>query len=266
MLKGAFGVILLFLAFAEAGAQSILPTLINTQPVNNPERIEGKVNDFIYDLKRKKENRNEQDFLKLVFNEAHKKFFKTYKQYAQFPDVFEKGRYDCLSATSLLAVVLDAFGYEFNLIETNYHIFISVQTTAGPVLMESTDRLNGFVTDPFEIHERISTYKTNQLQADNSNRIHYEFDLNLYHVIKPGQLSGLLLFNQAVVAFNNQQYEACALRLKEAVQIYDSPRTTEFAAILVTAISTSSYSPEMKKDLIRPFIKYIRGSATIASR
>jgi hypothetical protein len=267
MIRSGFWVIVVCIAFAEAGAQSILPALIDSQSVGNADRIEGKVNNFIQDLDRKRANRNDQDFLRLVFHEAHKKFFKTYKQYAQFPEVFEKGRYDCLSATSLLAVVFHAFGYEFDLIETNYHIFISVQTSTGVILIESTDRLNGFVTNPSEIDVRISTYKANQLQADNTNRIQYRFDLNLYNIIKPSQLSGLLLFNQAVVEFNNQQYELCALRLREAVQIYDSPRTSEFAAILITAISTdASLTDETKRELIRPFVKYIRGNATIAAR
>lgn len=267
MLRGVLcGVTLFCLAFAEVKSQDILPALLNTYQTQSPEAIEDRLNSFITNLRKKQQNRSDEEFLRIVFNESHRRFFKTYKPYTQFPEVFEKGKYDCLSATSLLAVVLDAFDYDFHVIETNYHIFISVQTENGTVLLESTDRVNGFVTNPQQIQERISMYKQNQLQASKSGSVHYQFDLNLYRVIQPKQLSGLLLFNQAVVAFNNQQYEVCALRLKEAVQIYDSPRTTEFAAILITAIANSSISDETKKDLIRPFAKYIRGNATIASR
>ncbi|HRG07731.1 MAG TPA: hypothetical protein PLJ08_04070 [Cyclobacteriaceae bacterium] len=267
MLRGVLCyVMLLCLAFAEAKSQGILPTLLSTYEAKKPEAIEARVNTFISTLRSRQSNRSEEEFLRMVFNESHRRFFKTYKPYTQFPEIFEKGKYDCLSATSLLAVVLDAFDYDFHLIETNYHIFISVQTENGPVLLESTDRVNGFVTNPEQIRDRISMYKQNQLSASNSGSVQYQFDLNLYRVIQPNQLSGLLLFNQAVVAFNNQQYEVCAQRLKEAVQIYDSPRTTEFAAILITAIANSSISDETKKDLIRPFAKYIRGNATVAAR
>lgn len=259
-------VILFCLAFAEAKSQDILPALLNTYQTKNPEAIEARLHTFITNLREKQPNRSEEEFLRIIFNESHRRFFKTYKPYTQFAEVFEKGKYDCLSATSLLAVVFDAFDYDFHLIETNYHIFISVQTENGPVLLESTDRVNGFVTNPEQIEERVSTYKQNQLQASNSGSVQYQFDLNLYRIIQPKQLSGLLLFNQAVVAFNNQQYEVCAQRLKEAVLIYDSPRTTEFAAILITAIANSSISDETKKDLIRPFAKYIRGNANVASR
>jgi hypothetical protein len=267
MLRGFLcGVTVFCLAFAEAKSQDILPALLNTYQTKNQEAIEARLNTFVANLREKQPNRSEEEFLRIVFNEAHRRFFKTYKPYTQFPEMFEKGKYDCLTATSLLAVLLDEFEYDFHVIETNYHIFISVQTENGSVLLESTDKVNGFVTNPEQIQERISTYKQNQLQASNSESLHYQFDLNLYRIIQPKQLSGLLLFNQAVVAFNNQQYEVCALRLKEAVQIYDSPRTTEFAAILITAIANSSIGDEAKKDLIRPFAKYIRGNATVASR
>lgn len=266
MLKKILIGALICFAFAEVKGKDILPALLTTQTAKDPAAIEARLNRFINDLRKKQINRSEQEFLRIIFDESHRKFFKTYKPYTQFPEVFEKGRYDCLSATSLLAIVLDEFGFDFHLIETNYHIFISVQTSTGVVLLESTDRFNGFVTTAQEIEKRIVSYKENQLQTSNSGRLHYQFDLNLYQVIQANQLSGLLLFNQAVVAFNNQQYETAASRLKEAIRIYDSPRTTEFAAILITAISTSTISEETKKDLIRSFAKYIRSNASVAAR
>jgi hypothetical protein len=265
MLKRVLYVALFCLALAEVKSQDILPALLNPYQTKSHASIETQLNRFITSLQQKQTGRSEEEFLRVIFHEAHRRFFKTYKAYSQFPEVFEKGKYDCLSATSLLAVVLDAFGYNFHVIETNYHIFISVQTKNGQVLLESTDRVNGFVTNPEQIAERISMYKANQLQPGKQEKVYYQFDLNLYRILQPKQLSGLLLFNQAVVAFNNSQYETCALRLKESVRIYDSPRTTEFASILVTAIANSSIEEETKKELIRPFVKYIRG-ATVASR
>lgn len=256
--------IIFCLAFAQAKGGDILPSLLTTQNVKNPSAIEARIDRFITDLRKKQPNRSEQDFLQVIFQETHRKFFKTYKPYTQFSEVFKSGRYDCLSATSLLAIVLDEFGYAFHLIETNYHIFISVQTRNGTVLLESTDRLNGFVTEAQQIEQRISSYKENRVQPNSPGRLHYQFNLDLYQVIQANQLSGLLLFNQAVVAFNNQQYETCALHLTEAIRLYDSPRTAEFATILITAISNSAISDEMKKDLIRPFAKYVR--AILASR
>lgn len=259
--------VVICLAFTGAHAQPILPALLKSSDGLKKEKAEEEINRFTTRLADKKSHRNEEQFLQLIFSETHRRYLKNYKPYSQFSDIFEKkrGNYDCLSATSLLAVMLDTFGYKFHIIETNYHIFISVQTNSGAVLLESTDRLNGFVTDPEQIRQRITAYKQNSLQAGNSDRVYYQFDLNLYQIVQPHQLAGLLFFNQAIDAFNRQDLINSADKLKQSVHIYNSPRTSEFAAILVTAIAHSSIADETKKDLIRPFAKYIRNT-TVAVR
>ncbi|MBX2899097.1 MAG: hypothetical protein KF775_05590 [Cyclobacteriaceae bacterium] len=243
-----------------AVAQSILPGLIQTTPQADRDKVSTEINQFITRLNNKRTTLNDQAFLQLIFSETHRRFLKTYKPYAQFADVFQKAQYDCLSATSLLAVVLDAFGFDFTVVETNYHIFISVQTTNGQVLLESTDRQNGFVTNALAIEQRISTYQQNKPVAYAGNKVYYEFDLNLYQVVQPQQLAGLLLFNQAIVAFNEGDVPESARKLKAAVRIYDSPRTNEFAAILITAIVNSQMPQEEKVDLIRSLYGYINRS------
>lgn len=108
-------------------------------------------------------------------------------------------------------MVLEEFGYDFKIIETNYHIFLSVETDKGPVLLESTDRYNGIVTDPIQIEQRISTYRNNELfinpSSSQSDKAHYKYDLNLYHVVVTVSTPGLLYFNQAVTAYNSKNLE-----------------------------------------------------------
>ncbi|MCW5910582.1 MAG: hypothetical protein KIT62_05880 [Cyclobacteriaceae bacterium] len=266
MLRVVIGGLMIIFAFVQADGQQLLTDLIHTSAPQKTETITRRVDAFVTRLAGKRESHTEKEFLQLIFAEAHRRHFKTYKPYTRFSEVFDKGRYDCLSATSFLAVVLQAFEYDFHIVETNYHIFISVQTSSGPVLLESTDRLNGFVEDVDQIQERITSYRQNKLQAADGNKVYHQFDLNLYQVVKPHQLSGLLLFNQAIVAFNNRDLADSAEKLKRAVQIYDSPRTSEFAAILITAIIHSSIHDEIKKELISPFSKYLHSSNTVAAR
>jgi hypothetical protein len=85
--------------------------------------------------------------------------------------------------------------------------------------------------------------------------------------VQPNQLPGLLYFNQAVIAYNNKDLVECAAKLDQARKIYESPRTSEFAIILVKSVIDSNLKEELKKDLIRPFVKYLRNSnSVIASR
>lgn len=247
----------------------LLQDLLRSHPAANPVVITHRMNVFISTLREKRERYSDKEFVRLIFRESYRKFFDTYKPYTQFSEIFENGNYDCLSATSFLSVVLNEFGYDFKIIETNYHIFLSVETDTSPVLLESTDRYNGIVTDPKQIEQRISTYRNNELfiNPSQSGKDYYKYNLNLYQIVKPDQLPGLLYFNQAVIAYNNNDLVECAAKLDQARKIYESPRTAEFAIILVKSIVDSNLNEEVKKDLIRPFVKYLRNSSSvIASR
>jgi len=246
---------------------ALLPELLKSYPVANSELIESRLNGFVSSLQIKKSKQSEVDFLKLIFRESHRRFFKNYKPYTQFAEIFETGNYDCLSATSFLSLVLDEFHFDYKIIETNYHIFISVETKKGTVLLESTDRFSGVVANPKEINERISRYRANDLISQSEKgKIYYHYNLNLYQIVEPNQLPGLLYFNQAVIAFNKKYFFECAEKLKKASRIYESPRTAELAMLLVKSVVDSDLSEEEKMDLIKPFSRFISMSSVIASR
>jgi hypothetical protein len=162
--------------------------------------------------------------------------------------------------------MLDAFGFKYKIIETNYHIFLIVETDQQEILIESTDRGNGFVTNDQLIKERLNRYQENRMQMSSSpGKYLYQYDLDLYQEVTPQQLSGLLYFNQAVVAFNENDLPTCAQKLKKAIRIYNSPRIAEFAVILVNKIADSELGDEEKKLLIAPFASIIKVKAAIVA-
>jgi len=243
--------------------------LISTAPSSAPEQATQSMNQFISKLESKRNKLNsDETFLRYMFREAHKTFLNHYQAYAQFPELFDSGKYDCLTATSFFSLVLDRFEFQYDIIETNYHIFLIVKAGEKQVLFESTDRVNGFVSDEKVMKERLKGYeKNNVIAAAASDKYFYQYDLDLYQRVIPQQLTGLLYFNQAITSFNNKDLEGSALKLKKAIRIYNSPRITEFAVILVTGIAESDLPEEEKKSLIRPFVAIIKGtSSAVASR
>lgn len=269
MCRGFIIILIGFIPFlGSTQSTELLPDLLASYPTANAQYIPARLNGFVSTLQGKRSKHSDQDFLKLIFRESHRKFFKNYKPYTQFPEIFEEGNYDCLSATSFLSLVLNQFEYDYQIIETNYHIFISVQTSNGPVLIESTDRFNGFVSDPKEIEQRITTYRANKLSVNpsESDKVHYRYNLNLYQLVKPEQLPGLLYFNQAVIAFNRKNLVECAAKLDKANKIYESPRTVELVTLLVKCAVESDLNEDEKEELVKPFVKYLRSTSVIASR
>jgi hypothetical protein len=99
----------------------------------------------------------------------------------------------CIAA--LFSHVLERLNFRYEIIETNYHIFLIVQTSRGEVLLETTDRWGGFVTDKDAIAKRTGDYRSNQLVSNDSDK-KYQYSFKLYQAISPEKLTGLLYFNQ----------------------------------------------------------------------
>ena len=72
---------------------------------------------------RRNSTKSDVDFLKVVFGKVHNKFLKHYEDYVSFNDLISRGGYNCLTGTAVYALVLDHFGFDYKVIETNYHIF-----------------------------------------------------------------------------------------------------------------------------------------------
>jgi len=201
---------------------------------------------------------NDRIFLQTLFKQVHRNFLKKYVAYSEFQDVFTSGNFDCLTATALFSQMLSEYAYRYSLIETNYHIFIVVHTIHGEVLLETTDRIHGFVTDEDEIVERVGGYRRNQLTtAVASDKVMYAYHTDLYRELSADKLPGLLHFNQAIRAFNNTDWIGCVAKLEKAREIYDSPRNEELAALLLRAVWDHEHDESRKKEIIsrlRPFI------------
>jgi hypothetical protein len=200
-------------------------------------------NSFVHDLKQKSKHLSETALLHKSFSEAHRKFLKHYHAYSPFTDLFVTKSFDCLSGTAFFSLLLNELGYRYRIIETNYHIFMIVQTSQGEILLESTDKLNGFVSDPQQVISKIESYRKNELPHI-SNLTHcYTYNINLFHEVLPSQLQGLLYFNQAVVAYNQRNWSQCRSKLAMAESLYANPRINELKEIL--KLTDSSHQQDL---------------------
>jgi len=214
-----------------------------------PQKISEHINNL-----RSKKSKKEIAFLHKIFWSTQKRFLKTFSPYETFGELFVSGKYDCLTATSLYSLLLTEFNFDFNIIETNYHIFIVVHTSSGEVLFETTDRYNGFVHDKKEIESRIGMYKENFIATTKPNSVYYRYSFDLYKKISPFQLIGLLHFNQAVNAFNKHEWLTCADELALSESKYESPRVKELAAVLVhSVLASDDANEEVKEAVLRRF-------------
>jgi len=194
--------------------------------------------------------------LKTIAHKTHQKFLKTYRAYAQVSDAFESGEYDCLSGTYLFGETLNALDMRFRIMETNYHIFLLVNTTEGEVLLESTDSRQGIVVHPDAIQARITSYQS----QDPVGGSLYLAGIQFYHELAFSQLPGLLYFNRAISAFHRNDLPQSCRDLQKAWAIYDHLRIEEFIPILIHTISASTLDVGEKASLTRLLENHYRES------
>lgn len=202
------------------------------------------------EVKKLKQN-NDKEFLNYLFKKTHQRFLHSFTEYSTFGDLLDKGEYNCLTGTALYALLLDHVGFDYTIIETNYHIFLIAKTSSGSVLIEATDPTNGFVVTPDAIEKRISSYKQNVIQQTQLNKSYYHFNFELFNTVTLDQMAGLLYYNRSVKAYNNHQLEKAIQHLDKAFALYQSPRIDEFSKILLLSVAESDLEEQQKNRFVR---------------
>ena len=222
---------------------------------------------FVDKLSDKRESfKNDEAFLNYVFVKTHQRFLKHYTDYVSFSAMINKGTYNCLTATALYALLLDYFGFEHQVIETNYHIFLMVNTDEGRVLLETTDPMNGFVDNEKQIEERINTYRKNNISETDIDKTYYRFSYDLYREVSPDEMLGLLHYNLAIVAYNDHQFQTSIAQLDRALELYQSPRIEELSRIILLSVIESKLDAASKEDCVRKIQAMRKNKLMVAAR
>lgn len=208
--------------------------------------------------------KSDQKFLSWLFYRVHRKVLKNYKQYSPLADVFEAGDYDCLSATTLYALLLNDLGYKAEVVETNYHIYLEVSTTDGRFLIESTDPINGFVYNQSEIDNRLEEYDS---KNNFSSNIEYSFNTKIHDAVDLAKLVGLQYYNRAVDRFNNGSILPTLDLLEKSTVFYHSERIVEFGIVLAQVIADDpTLDDQLKSVSINRIGSFIKATDVVASR
>lgn len=251
-MKGAKTIVLLiFLSCTIAAwAQPTLNELLSTANATEvqKENAAARVQSFLETIHT--ERSASQRTLQRMFHRVHANFLKKYEAYSDFDELFTAGKFDCLTATALFSHLLTEMKYDFDVIETNYHIFILVKTAEGEVMLETTDRLAGFVTDPEKIAKRTGDYRNNLLPFPNGDQNLYKYSFSLFQEVPTEKLSGLLVYNQAIKAYNRGAWLECALSLEKAHALYATARCEELGDILLRTIMEREVPEQVKRDCL----------------
>lgn len=179
---------------------------------------------------KKAKTKNDYKFIRTLFQKTHKKLLKNYKQHSTFNAMLTEGDFDCVSGSAALGLLLKEFGYNFDIIETDYHVFIMVNLDGKNIILESTLPIGGLISKTSEVQAYLDSYKPKEnatLSSMNTRIGNSEADISdnsIFRKVNLTQLAGLLYYNDGIFEFNSQQYKSAADQLLKAYELYQSDR------------------------------------------
>ena len=144
--------------------------------------------------------------------------------------MIQEGKFDCVSGSLLLSVFLKYYGFEFDVIETSYHVFVRVNLDGNYIILESTDNLEGFIYKSEEVDAYLSEFEevrpskdayylepTHQLVSEILNPV-------VFKIIDVRELKGLEYFNKAIFHNNKGEVDLAYNYINQAESYYGSKR------------------------------------------
>ncbi|MGC8764538.1 MAG: tetratricopeptide repeat protein [Brevinematia bacterium] len=107
--------------------------------VKNIDEFTNIIETFERSLSERADAKDGISFARLIFEEMHKNFIKSYGLYYDNIDVLlKKGNFNCLSSTMLYSIFLEDFGYNFKAITLPTHIFTLLYIDGREIDVENT--------------------------------------------------------------------------------------------------------------------------------
>ena len=175
-------------------------------------------------------SKDELQLLRQIFQKSHQRLFKKYQQHSTFNEMLSKGNYDCVSGSAALGILLDRFGFSYDIIETDYHVFILAEVGGKKIVLESTLPVGGMITQSSEVEKYLASYAPNQKESSKvfNQRLAgteaSQLDNSIFRKVNLQELAGLQFYNDAIVHFNTQQYQMAIEQLEKAYLLYPSER------------------------------------------
>lgn len=195
---------------------------------------------------------DELNFLRLIFQKTHQKLLKKYELHSSFNTMLSEGKFDCVSGSAALGLLLERYGYSFDIVETDYHVFIVVNMGGKKVVLESTLPVGGMITAPSEVQKYLDAYKpveTSKSKILNQGLAGQQVDYSdnsIFRKVNLKQLAGLQYYNDAIVHFNAQAFGQAVDQLSKAYLLYPSDRILGLRELSID-LAYKTYGYELKK-------------------
>jgi hypothetical protein len=198
------------------------------------------------ELKKKTAEMNETKKIKTIYKDLHQRFFKVYKLQNSFADIFEKGEYNCVSASALYAIVLEDLNIPYHVMEAPKHVYLMAYPGTSNILIESTDPRTGYFAFSSAYIEKFVKfmYGSKLITKEEYESNSAESLFNKYYFEKKAlgirDLAAIQYVNYAVYASDEKNYSQALDEVKKAYYLSPIERNRYILESLLTYMVTNS--------------------------
>lgn len=163
---------------------------------------------------------NEKDRIFQLFQYLKKTHLKTYEQVVSLPELLREGKYNCVSASALVALTLDAAGIPYQLREMHKHIYIYAKAGDDYLRLETTDTgLGVSIARKRELRKFLSSFGQRRKTLGEYRNVEANIDLH--------RLAGLQYYNEGLRLMDESRSAEAYDQFAKAWLLYPCKRVGE---------------------------------------
>ncbi len=194
------------------------------------KKAEEKMDEVYLSLKPEKlQNKSPKKKIKKIFKGVQNDLLVRYNLENEFIEVFENGRYNCVSSTAIHALLLERFKINYIITQEPEHVYLTATFPALNIVMEGTDPQGGYVPITEKLIEAQINSLVNrklitveELNSPDADKILDE--LFPSNEIDLAELIGVQYENKMAYSYDSENYKAAYENALKALYFYDCER------------------------------------------
>lgn len=238
--------------FKNHNEASFLELLLAISPEMNDEKaksIELKIKSFEEELKLKKfETKKEAKKIKMIFDLTHDSFLEKYEDIVNFEKIFSEKIFNCVSGSSLYALILQSFNIPYVIKESPTHVYIVVNPDHAHIVLESTlpnigfiDKSDHYVKGIVDELVTLKQIKKEEVENNGYRKVYNAFFFS-EETIPLKALASIQYSNEAIGLIEEEKYKEALNSIYKAQVLYES-KTNNY--IITTLLSNLTYKNQL---------------------
>ena len=180
--------------------------------------------------KKENSNRKEKKRIRKIYDAVHESLFTKYEEVAFFPEIFDKGIYNCVTATAVYAYLFDQLKIPYSIKDEPNHVYLIAYPNTYNIHLETTVPSEyGFSSISEKQIEKIvddllkmKLITQEELTRKGHKKIYTDYFYGKQFVEKSA-LIGMQYYNKALLLYEESKYEEASELAKTASIYYSKP-------------------------------------------